>query len=98
LIVTPYYSCPPQRGLVAYYLELAKISQLPWMVYHIPGRAAVSVTIDALKELRAKSPMFVGMKHAVNDLGFVSECLAVLGEGLQGFCRARGIVVSDDGD
>jgi len=79
LIVTPYYSRPPQRGLVAYYLELAKISDLPWMVYHIPGRTAVSVTIDTFKELKAKSPNFVGMKHAVNDLGFVSECFAVLG-------------------
>jgi 4-hydroxy-tetrahydrodipicolinate synthase len=80
LIVTPYYIRPPQRGLVAYYLELATISQLPWMVYHIPGRAAVSVTVDTLKELRDRSPQFVGMKHAVNDLGFVSECLAALGQ------------------
>ena len=80
LIVTPYYTRPPQRGLIAYYLELAKISDLPWMVYHIPGRTAVGVTLDTLKELKAKSPTFVGMKHAVNDLGFVSECLAALGE------------------
>jgi 4-hydroxy-tetrahydrodipicolinate synthase len=79
LIVTPYYIRPPQRGLVSYYLELAKISDLPWMVYHIPGRTAVSVTIDTLKELREKSPTFVGMKHAVNDLGFVSEALNALG-------------------
>ena len=79
LIVTPYYIRPPQRGLVAYYLELASMTDLPWMVYHIPGRAAVNVTIDTLKELRAKSPRFVGMKHAVNDLGLVSECHAVLG-------------------
>ncbi len=79
LIVTPYYIKPPQRGLIAYYLELAAISALPWMVYHIPGRTAVSVTIDTLKELRAKSPTFVGMKHAVNDLGFVSEALSALG-------------------
>ena len=79
LIVTPYYTRPPQRGLVAYYLELAKISSLPWMVYHIPGRTAVSVTLDTLKELKAKSPAFVGMKHAVNDLGFVSECVATFG-------------------
>jgi len=79
LIVTPYYTRPPQRGLVAYYLELAKISHLPWMIYHIPGRTAVSVTLDTLKELKAKSPAFVGMKHAVNDLGFVSECLATFG-------------------
>jgi 4-hydroxy-tetrahydrodipicolinate synthase len=79
LIVTPYYIRPPQRGLVAYYLQLASLTNLPWMVYHIPGRAAVSVTIDTLKELRAKSTNFVGMKHAVNDLGFVSECQAALG-------------------
>lgn len=79
LIVTPYYSQPPQRGLVAYYAELAKISDLPWMVYHIPGRTAVNVTVDTLKELKDKSPTFVGIKHAVNDLGFVSECLAALG-------------------
>ncbi len=80
LIVTPYYIRPPQRGLIAYYLELAAISNLPWMVYHIPGRTAISVTIDTLKELRAKSPTFVGMKHAVNDLGFVSECVSALGK------------------
>jgi 4-hydroxy-tetrahydrodipicolinate synthase len=80
LIVTPYYTRPPQRGLVAYYLEIAKISDLPWMVYHIPGRTAVSVTLDTLKELKSKSPAFVGMKHAVNDLGFVSDCLAAFGQ------------------
>lgn len=85
LIVTPYYIRPPQRGLVAYYLELASISQLPWMVYHIPGRSAVNVTIDTLKELRDRSPHFVGMKHAVNDLALVSECLAVLGEDFKVF-------------
>src|ERR1700751_1125600 len=79
LIVTPYYTRPPQRGLVAYYLEIAKVSDLPWMVYHIPGRTAVSVTLDTLKELKSRSPAFVGMKHAVNDLGFVSECLATFG-------------------
>jgi len=79
LIVTPYYTRPPQRGLVAYYLEIAKISDLPWMVYHIPGRTALSVTLETLKELKAKSPNFVGMKHAVNDLGFASECLGSFG-------------------
>ena len=79
LIITPYYIRPPQRGLIAYFLELAKATDLPWMVYHIPGRTAVNVTIDTLKELRARSPGFVGMKHAVNDLALVSECHAVLG-------------------
>ena len=79
LIVTPYYIRPPQRGLIAYYLELARICDLPWMVYHIPGRAAVNVPIDTLKELKLRSPTFVGMKHAVNDLALVSECISAFG-------------------
>ncbi len=76
LIVTPYYIRPPQRGIIDYYLEVTDGVDIPWMIYHIPGRAAVSITIDTIKELKEKSPNFVGMKHAVNDLGFVSECLA----------------------
>ncbi len=79
LIVTPYYIRPPQRGLVAYYLELMAGHDVPWMIYHIPGRTAVSVTLDTLKECRDKSPTFCGIKHAVNDLGFASECLHELG-------------------
>ena len=79
LIVTPYYIRPPQRGLVAYYLELTRSIEIPWMVYHIPGRTAVGVTLDTLKALRAESPNFVGIKHAVNDLGFVSQCLDAFG-------------------
>ena len=65
--------------MIAYYLELAAGHDVPWMVYHIPGRTAVSVTLDTLKTLKEKSPHFVGIKQAVNDLGFVSECLHELG-------------------
>jgi 4-hydroxy-tetrahydrodipicolinate synthase len=80
LIVTPYYSKPPQRGLIEYYLNLAARHDRPWMVYHIPGRTAVSVTLDTFKALKDRSPTFVGMKHAANDLGFVTECLTSFGE------------------
>jgi len=80
LIVTPYYIRPPQRGLVRYYQEVTDGLDVPWMVYHIPGRAAVSLSIDTVKELRDTCPGFVGMKHAVNDLGFVSECFAAVGQ------------------
>jgi len=79
LIVTPYYSKPPQRGLIDYYLHLAARHDRPWMVYHIPGRTAVSVTLETLKTLKDRSPTFIGMKHAVNDLGFASECLTEFG-------------------
>lgn len=79
LIVTPYYSKPPQRGLIDYYLHLVARHDTPWMVYHIPGRAAVSVTLDTFKVLKERSPTFVGMKHAANDLGFVTECVTSFG-------------------
>src|SRR6185503_10638577 len=85
LIVTPYYIRPPQRGLVAFYLELAKGHSVPWMVYHIPGRTAVSVTLDTLKAIKDQSPHFVGIKQAVNDLGFVSECLHEFGRDFKVF-------------
>ena len=80
LIVTPYYSKPPQRGLIDYYLRLAERHDKPWMVYHIPGRTAVSVTLDTFKALKDQSSTFVGMKHAANDLGFVTECLTTFGD------------------
>jgi 4-hydroxy-tetrahydrodipicolinate synthase len=79
LVVTPSATRPPQRGIVAYCLEIASIAPLAWLVHDNPGRGPVSFTIDTLKELRTRSAHFAGLKHAVNDLGFVSECLAALG-------------------
>jgi 4-hydroxy-tetrahydrodipicolinate synthase len=79
LILTPYFTRPPQRGMIQYYLEATKGIDLPWMIYHIPGRAAINVTVDTVKELKEKSKTFVGMKHASQDLDFVSECFAAVG-------------------
>ncbi len=75
LIVTPYYIMPPQRGLIEYYLSVTKAHKTQWMIYHIPGRAAVSITLDTVLKLKERSPTFIGMKHAVDKLSFVSECL-----------------------
>ena len=85
LIVTPYYIRPPQRGLAKYYIEMAKRTDKPWMIYHIPGRTAINVTLDSMQQIRDKSSTFIGMKHAVNDLGFVSECFAALGNDFKVF-------------
>lgn len=80
LIVTPYYIRPPQRGLIEYYRALTAHHQTPWMIYHIPGRTAVGVTLETTRLLREQSTNFVGMKHAVNDLGFATECLSAFGD------------------
>jgi 4-hydroxy-tetrahydrodipicolinate synthase len=75
LIVTPYYSRPPQRGMIQYYLEAVKGIPIPWMIYHIPGRTAVSVTVDTVKELKDKSPTFVGMKARLDRSRFRQRML-----------------------
>ena len=75
LIVTPYYIRPPQRGLAEYYIDLGKRTTLPLMIYHIPGRTAVSVDLATLERIAGKVPHLVGIKHAVNDLGFVTQML-----------------------
>jgi 4-hydroxy-tetrahydrodipicolinate synthase len=79
LIVTPYFIRPPQRGLVEYYLDLGQRTELPVMIYHIPGRAAVNVTVDTVAAIAERLPRLVGLKHAFNDLGFVTELLVRLG-------------------
>ena len=79
LVVTPYYIRPPQRGLAQYYINLCKRTSLPVMIYHIPGRTVVAMQMNTLKDICEKAPNMVGMKHAVNDLGFVTHMLAEFG-------------------
>ncbi|MEM8687210.1 MAG: 4-hydroxy-tetrahydrodipicolinate synthase [Pseudomonadota bacterium] len=85
LIVTPYYSKPPQRGLVAYYEALSALHDKPWMIYHIPGRAAVDVKVETVRALAKSCPTFVGMKHASLDLGYVSDLLEEHGDAFRIF-------------
>jgi 4-hydroxy-tetrahydrodipicolinate synthase len=79
LVVTPYYIRPPQRGLVAYYIEVCSHTALPVMIYHIPGRTAIHVTSDTVAHIRDEASNLIGMKHAVNDLGFCSDLLERFG-------------------
>lgn len=85
LIVTPYYCRPPQRGLVEYYRRLNSLHDKPWMIYHIPGRAAVDVKIDTMREIDRICPTFVGLKHASPDLAFVSDLFAEVNDDLRIF-------------
>jgi len=86
LVVTPYYSKPPQAGLVEYFVEVSKRTALPLLVYHIPGRAAVSITAGTLARIAQHAPNLVGIKHAANDLEFVTEVLTRLGQDFRLFC------------
>jgi 4-hydroxy-tetrahydrodipicolinate synthase len=86
LVVTPYYCKPSQRGLVEYFVSVAQRTALPLLIYHIPGRAAVSVTPATVLRIAERCPNLVGIKHASNDLEFVTKLLADLGPEFRIFC------------
>src|ERR1700682_3091450 len=77
--VTPYYARPPQRGLVAFFTDLAGRTELPFLIYHIPGRAAVSVTAETFEAIAQRCPNFVGLKKTATNLGWVCAPLNASG-------------------
>lgn len=79
MIVTPYYVKPPQRGLVAYYEHLANLTDLPILIYHIPGRSGVTILPETLAELVTRTDRVVGIKHASTDLSYLSEVRRLMG-------------------
>jgi 4-hydroxy-tetrahydrodipicolinate synthase len=79
LVMTPYFVKPPPRGLVEYYVEVGGRTRLPLLIYHIPGRAAVELKPETVAHIADRLPNLVGLKHAANDLGFVTAVLRRLG-------------------
>ena len=67
LVVTPYYNKPTQEGLQAHFKKIAESTSLPIIIYNIPGRSIVDMTIDTMSVL-SKISNIVGVKDATNDL------------------------------
>jgi len=75
LVVTPYYSRPPQSGLLAHFTAVADATGLPNMLYDIPPRSVVPIEVDTLRRL-AEHPRIVAVKDAKGDLFAGSEVIA----------------------
>ena len=73
MVVTPYFSQPPARGLVEYYCDVGRRTDLPLLIYNIPGRAAVAVDVATVEQIAERTPTLVGIKHAATDLALVSS-------------------------
>lgn len=67
LVVTPYYSKPTQEGMLQHYLAIANAVDLPIIIYNIPGRSVIDMSIETMAKL-AEHTNIVGVKDATNDL------------------------------
>jgi 4-hydroxy-tetrahydrodipicolinate synthase len=67
LVVTPYYSKPPPRGIVAHFEAIASQTEKPIVVYNIPQRVVVNIEPETMAEL-ARVPNVRGVKQATTDL------------------------------
>jgi 4-hydroxy-tetrahydrodipicolinate synthase len=75
LVVTPYYSRPPQSGLLAHFRAVAKATDLPIILYDIPSRTARKIEHETLLKL-AEVPNIVGVKDAAADLAGTARLAA----------------------
>jgi 4-hydroxy-tetrahydrodipicolinate synthase len=67
LVVTPYYSKPPARGIVEHFRAIGEVSDRPIVVYNIPGRVVINIGPETMAEL-AELPTVKAVKQANDDL------------------------------
>jgi len=75
LIVAPYYNKPPQAGIEAHFKAVAAATDLPIMMYDIPGRTGVEIESDTIMRL-FEVPNIVALKDAKGNLAATSEVIA----------------------
>jgi 4-hydroxy-tetrahydrodipicolinate synthase len=79
LQVTPYYNRPTQPGLVAHFTAIAEASDLPVVVYNVPGRTGVDLLPETVATL-ARHPRIVGIKEATGDMVRIARIRELLGD------------------
>ncbi|WP_371068387.1 4-hydroxy-tetrahydrodipicolinate synthase [Sediminibacillus sp. JSM 1682029] len=79
LLVVPYYNKPSQRGIYEHFAAVAKETNLPIMLYNIPGRSVVRMEPETVIEL-AKIPNIVSIKDSTGDLDAISTIIENTGD------------------
>lgn len=75
LIVTPYYNKTTQKGLYLHYKAIAESVNIPIILYNVPGRTKLSISIETLEKL-AKIDNIVAVKEASGDIAYLSHIAA----------------------
>ena len=86
LLVMPYYNKPTQEGMYAHYKAINDAVEIPQIIYNIPGRSVVDMSVETMARLAAL-PNVVGVKDATADLTRPTRTRAAIGEE---FCQLSG--------
>ena len=80
LLVAPYYNRPTQEGLFQHFAALADITDKPIMLYSIPGRCGVEISVGVIERLRARYPHVAHVKEAGGSVDRVDQIVSALGD------------------
>lgn len=90
LQVCPYYNKPSQEGLYRHFKAIAECTDLPVLLYSIPGRSGIEIAVDTVARLAADCPTIVAIKEAGGSVERVNQLVQALPEGFA-------ILSGDDG-
>ncbi len=80
LQVAPYYNKPTQEGLFRHFVAIAESTELPLILYNIPGRTSVTISAETMARL-AEIPNIVGVKDSTLSMNMISDVISLCGEG-----------------
>jgi len=76
LVVAPYYNKPSQEGLFRHFSTVAAATELPIVLYNIPGRCGVEISVETIKRLHAAHENIVAVKHATGSVAGAADLMA----------------------
>ena len=92
LCVTPYYNKTTQEGLLAHYRAIARETALPVILYSVPARTGMAISVDTLKEL-SRLDQIVALKEAGGDIARAADIRVACGDDLPLYCGADEMTV-----
>jgi 4-hydroxy-tetrahydrodipicolinate synthase len=80
LQVAPYYNRPTQEGLFQHFARIAEVTDKPIILYSIPGRCGIEISVKVIERLRAKFPHVAHIKEAGGSVDRVDQIISALGD------------------